>query len=57
MGAYFEAAMGEAPDDTAFVIAVLNDMTRARDLMSRERIAYDGYRVAQGARTLPKSSI
>lgn len=34
MAAYLEAAMEEAPDDAAFIAAVLNDIARARRIMS-----------------------
>lgn len=33
MAAYLEAAMEEAPDDPAFITAVLNDIARARGIM------------------------
>jgi len=38
MAAYLEAAMEEAPDDPAFITAVLNDIARARGIM---RLASD----------------
>ena len=33
MAAYLEAAMAEAPDDAAYITAVLNDIARARGIM------------------------
>jgi probable addiction module antidote protein len=33
MAAYLEAAMEEAPDDPAYITAVLNDIARARGIM------------------------
>ena len=33
MAAYLEAAMEEAPDDAAYITAVLNDIARARGIM------------------------
>lgn len=33
MAAYLEAAMEEAPDDAAYITAVLNDIARARGMM------------------------
>jgi probable addiction module antidote protein len=33
MAAYLEAAMEEAPDDPAYITAVLNDIARARGMM------------------------
>ena len=33
MAAYLEAAMEEAPDDPAYMSAVLNDIARARGIM------------------------
>jgi probable addiction module antidote protein len=38
MAAYLEAAMEEAPDDPAFITAVLADIARARGIM---RLAHD----------------
>lgn len=34
MAAYLEAAMEEAPDDSALITAVLADIARARGIMS-----------------------
>jgi probable addiction module antidote protein len=33
MAGYLEAAMEEAPDDPAYITAVLNDLARARGIM------------------------